>query len=266
MLDNICGSLKVYKIGESLSAENTMGLEESLGWKGKTLEDFPDIWDIEYEYEVGDYVKDIAGMYDGKVLKIRGVTRGKKGDGFCDEHSNWYEFYGETPWILSDSHYKEFIRPATPEEIEAYEEAKRPKYKVGDYVKLISKRGIGWNSSGEMDKYIGSVQKIACMHNSELFTIESDCWLFGCPSDIERFATEEEIEEYERKPKNIIGTTIYYYVEHNNKVGIARWWDSDRDKERWKTKNVFFEKKLAEIVALNRRGIHDSVFDIQKLP
>jgi len=53
------------------------------------------------------------------------------------------------------------------------------KYKVGDKVRIINKRGIGWNCCGEMDEYFGKVVTITSMQDNGNFHVDSKCWLFS---------------------------------------------------------------------------------------
>lgn len=80
-------------------------------------------------------------------------------------------------------------------------------YEPGDYVKLKNKRGKGWNDHGFMDGYIGAVVRIEHFtgYSHRLFNAENAVnpwdggfWAFHL-EDIERPATAEEIEEYEKK-------------------------------------------------------------------
>lgn len=77
---------------------------------------------------------------------------------------------------------------------------KEIKIKVGDKVLLKNERGIDWNGSGLMDKYIGEVVTVSDVFGiaGEFFNIEEDVdydkffrdkWVFGI-DDIERVMTD----------------------------------------------------------------------------
>ena len=49
------------------------------------------------------------------------------------------------------------------------------KYKVGDKVKIVSeKTGDGWNSHGEMDKWLGKVMTIREITEDDCYLMEED--------------------------------------------------------------------------------------------
>lgn len=61
------------------------------------------------------------------------------------------------------------------------------------YVKLVSKRPTHWNKKGEMDKYLGTIQKIYHVHENgrvEFFNV--DKWRFEI-NDIECVIEETDI-------------------------------------------------------------------------
>lgn len=77
--------------------------------------------------------------------------------------------------------------------------------KVGDYFKLNNKRGGSWNGDGLMDVYKAAVVKVASkstntfkIHNlkNETHHYKSNHWTFRY-NDIERYATRDEIEDYD---------------------------------------------------------------------
>ena len=67
------------------------------------------------------------------------------------------------------------------------------KYKVGDWVKLVSKRPKNWNYNGKMDHFLGRVIQLTYI-NDEIRFSESNGWSFLL-KDIDRLATPEEIQE-----------------------------------------------------------------------
>ena len=82
---------------------------------------------------------------------------------------------------------------------------KEIKIKVGDKVLLKNERGIDWNGSGLMDKYIGEVVTVSDVFGiaGEFFNIEEDVdydkffrdkWVFGI-DDIERIVTEFKLDD-----------------------------------------------------------------------
>lgn len=70
-------------------------------------------------------------------------------------------------------------------------------FKVGDIVKLVSKRSTNWASSGKMDKYLSKLVKLSRIADGRIEFSGSDGWYFYI-EDIERKATQEEIEEFNK--------------------------------------------------------------------
>lgn len=105
---------------------------------------------MRYEFEVGDYVKIIANKstsshsigYIGKVTQVQDFPR-------AEMPGIWYNIdNGKTTW----SHYSEVV-PATKEAYEAQNKPK-PKFKVGDWIKIINSGG------GTHPDDVGMISKI----------------------------------------------------------------------------------------------------------
>lgn len=84
-------------------------------------------------------------------------------------------------------------------------------YKVGDTVKLISKRGFGWNTDGAMDKYCGSVVKIESIASSRFRFAGDEDWWFR-PDDIEKLISRAEPKEIKIIDDNIADVGDWRYT------------------------------------------------------
>jgi hypothetical protein len=74
---------------------------------------------------------------------------------------------------------------------------KKQNYKVGDTVKLVSKRPSTWNAKGLMDKFLGQVVKIKSI-NGSIFTFKGgESWHF-LTSHIEGLAADKQTNSIKR--------------------------------------------------------------------
>lgn len=90
------------------------------------------------------------------------------------------------------------------------------KYNVGDQVRIVNKRGWGWNSDGEMDKFMGKVLTISKVEdygeiNDALYTMEE------CP---EWAWSVSDIAELVSSPADIKPTEPTKPCEPEFKVGM----------------------------------------------
>lgn len=68
------------------------------------------------------------------------------------------------------------------------------KYKVGDWVQIIDRRGNNWSQNGAMDKYIGSTVKITSIDQYS-FTFDGQAAYIFNVKDIARYAKNKIVTD-----------------------------------------------------------------------
>jgi len=106
--------------------------------------------------------------------------------------------------------------------LKIHERFNTPEYKIGDYVVLVDKKPGMWNCSGDMNKFLGSIQCLERDVKEEITFNTGDAkgWTFYA-SDIARHATEEEIKAYKEGGDIYIGEYKVEYKPGFIKVGCA---------------------------------------------
>lgn len=109
----------------------------------------------------------------------------------CNTTANWENSL--KPYDISISQTEYINRLKKAEVFDTwFESVFETEYKIGDWVKLVSKRPKNWNGFGLMDTFLGKIVQLTKIDHSSIYFINNGSWSFLL-DDIERKATEEEI-------------------------------------------------------------------------
>jgi hypothetical protein len=119
--------------------------------------------------------------------------------------------------VLYIEQYPQYFRKATKEEVESKmresEKSEYYEYKVGDWVKLTSKRPDTWNNDGEMDYLLGKVVQLTNISSTGHIEFAGvGLWAVSI-NDIVRLATYYEIEELPSNTTFKVGDKVIYEGE-----------------------------------------------------
>ena len=146
------------------------------------------------EFKIGEWIATTnkSHVSYGKIVQVKNIDGGH----IHISPGGWWE--------------RKDVRKATPEEIASVTETEEP-YKVGDWVKLVSKRGSHWNNEGDMDYLIGKIVQLTGIRDRFIYFKELGGWALNL-TDIERKAYPSEI---------LTGTSSCYIPEIGDYVVIT---------------------------------------------
>lgn len=146
------------------------------------------------------------------------------------------------------------------------------KYKVGDKVRIIDHRGLGWSVSGGMDKYMNTVLTIQNADGMFYYMEECPEWTWGDSDIVEKVSEvnmtkkelkskveelekelakfKKELDEKDKSPyaKRTL-LKCYYYVDGACNACVAVDDNHSADDRRYKNANYFSDESFAKKVA-----------------